>query len=210
VVEELGDVLLQVVLHARILEEQEEGSFAAVAETLSDKLVRRHPHVFGDVKVSGSGEVLSNWEAIKAGEKERAGERASSLLDGIPRSLPALQRAERVQSRVARVGFDWENVADVVDKIREELAETVEAMTSGDQDHFREETGDLLFSVVNLARYRKVNAEEALHETIAKFTRRFREVERRLSGQGRALSDCTIREMDATWEAIKREEKQAG
>jgi len=204
-VEELGDVLLQVALHARILEESGHGDFARVAETLSGKLVRRHPHVFGDVKVSDSSEVLGNWEAIKAAEKKHD-EARRSVVDGIPRSLPALHRAERVQARAARVGFDWKRASDVVDKIREELDETVDAMESGSGAEFREEIGDLLFAVINLARHRKVNAEEALHESIAKFTRRFGKIERRLTAGGRALKDCSLEEMDAAWDAVKRED----
>ena len=202
--EELGDLLLQVVLQAQIRREKGHFTFDDVADRLADKLVRRHPHVFGRVRVSGSGEVLRNWEAIKAAEKKGVG---GSILDGIPRHLPGLQKAQRIQSRASRVGFDWKRVRDVLAKIDEELAETRKALRTGDETSIKGEIGDLLFAVVNLSRFRGISAEEALEGTMAKFIRRFREVERRLREERKNLRDCSLADMDAHWEAIKRGER---
>ena len=203
--EELGDVLLQVVLQARIREEQEQFAFDDVAERIAEKLVRRHPHVFGDVTVNGAEEVIRNWEAIKAVEK---GEGRQSVVDGVPRHLPSLRRAHRIQSRAARVGFDWPEVDDVMAKVEEELAEMREAMSTGDMAKVKEEIGDLLFAVVNLSRFQKIHAGEALDETITKFIRRFQHVERAIKDDGRELSDCTLEEMDRHWDAAKQRERE--
>ncbi|NQU40889.1 MAG: nucleoside triphosphate pyrophosphohydrolase [Lentisphaerae bacterium] len=202
--EELGDVLLQVALHARIRSEEQAFTFDDVAHGIADKLIHRHPHVFGDVKVADTQEVLANWEKLKADEKG-----GQSILAGIPRHLPALQKAQRLQSRAARVGFDWADIRDVLAKIDEELAETREAMQGADPDHVAEELGDLLFSVVNLARFVNVNAEEALRQTCDKFIRRFKGVEARVTESGRTLQECDLAEMDAHWNAIKVDEKAA-
>lgn len=202
--EELGDVLLHIALHARIRKEEGSFSFNDVANGIADKLVRRHPHVFGDVRVSGSGQVLQNWEAIKVTEKKEP-----SVLHGVPRHLPSLQKAQRVQSRVSRVGFDWAGAEDVLLKIDEELAETREAIAGGNSDEIMEEIGDLLFAVVNLSRFQKINAEEALHATVAKFTRRFKEVERRLRDEGRKVEDSSLDEMEAHWQSVKNAEPRA-
>ena len=205
--EELGDVLLQLVLHCQIRKEQGDFTFGDVAATLCEKLVRRHPHVFGDVLVSGSSEVLSNWEVIKSSEKE-GGPR--SALEGVPNHLPALHKAQRVQARAARVGFDWSETVDVVAKVDEELAEVKQAVAADDREtEVREEIGDLLFSVVNLCRFLHIDAEEALRATISKFVRRFREVEQRLRALGKAPGDCSLAEMDAVWDAVKAEEQDA-
>jgi len=204
--EELGDVLLQVVLHSQLRSEQGEFTFRDVVRQLCDKLVRRHPHVFGDVEVADSNEVLRNWESIKA--EEKADERRS-LLEGVPRHLPALQKAQRVQSRAARVGFDWSEAGDVLAKVEEELQETREAIKDQDAAAVQEEIGDLLFAVVNLGRFHQIDTEAALRGTIDKFTKRFQEIERRLHARGRAMSDCSLEEMDAVWEDVKREEKSA-
>ena len=205
--EELGDVLLQVALQAQIRHEKGDFSFDDVADQLAVKLIRRHPHVFGKVRVSGSREVLRNWEAIKAREKKATG---GSILDGIPRHLPSLQKAQRIQSRASRVGFDWNHVKDVLAKIDEELAEARHAISRGHEKEIREEVGDLLFSVVNLSRFQKIHAEEALAGTVKKFIGRFREVERRVREEGRNLRDCSLAEMDAHWETIKQGEKPPG
>lgn len=205
--EELGDVLLQIALHARIRKEEQKFSFADVAEALAEKLVRRHPHVFGDTTVSDSGEVLRNWEAIKS--EEKTGQRRSAI-GGIPRHLPALHKAQRVQSRASRVGFDWARPADVVDKVEEELGELKEALATGNDARVRDEIGDLLFAVVNLSRLQKVRAEDALSATTAKFIRRFQEVEHRLQTKGRKLQDCSLEEMDAEWDAVKLAERAGG
>jgi MazG family protein len=206
-VEELGDLLLQVVFQAQIRAEQGQFGFQDVAQRIGDKLVHRHPHVFGDVKVEGSGEVLRNWDAIKAQEKETS---RASVVGGVPRHLPALMKAHQVQTRASRVGFDWTQVHDVVAKIDEELAEVKEALAGGDRAKVAEEIGDLLFAVVNLSRFQKLRAEELLESTVSKFVRRFEEVERRIHAQGRTLADCTLAEMDAVWNAVKAEERAPG
>ncbi|MDD4870836.1 MAG: nucleoside triphosphate pyrophosphohydrolase [Kiritimatiellae bacterium] len=201
--EELGDVLLQVVLHSQIRMEKREFDFNDVAERICDKLVKRHPHVFGNVKVSDSKEVLANWEVIKSSEKNGG---KGSVLEGIPRHLPALQKAQRVQSRAARFGFDWAVIDDVVNKVTEEFTETKEAIISGQTDRMKEEVGDLLFAVVNLCRFKGIIAEHALEGTISKFTRRFQEIENRVRAAGKELKDCSLAELDAHWETIKGEE----
>jgi tetrapyrrole methylase family protein/MazG family protein len=203
--EELGDVLLQVALQSRIREERGDFTFDDVADGLADKLVRRHPHVFGTTEVSGTDEVLENWETLKAAERAEPG----SAVEGIPRHLPALQKAQRVQSRASRVGFDWEQASEVLAKVEEEISEIRAAMAGRDRAGTKEEIGDLLFALVNLCRFLSVDAEDALQATTAKFVRRFQEVERRARRQGRELRDCTLAEMDAHWEAAKREEMEA-
>ena len=200
--EELGDVLLQVLLQARIREEEGAFRFADVAETLSEKLVRRHPHVFGDEDAATSREVLKKWEAIKS--RERGGRR-ESVLDGIPAALPALQLAQRVQVRASRVGFDWPDADGIAAKLDEELAEMREAVAGGDAARIEAELGDLLFTLVNLSRFLGVNAEDALRKTVARFGCRFREVERRVSAEGHAIGEATPDEMNAHWDAVKRE-----
>ncbi len=204
--EELGDVLLQVVLQTQIRKEQGDFTFDDVADLLAEKLIRRHPHVFADVVAETPAEVIRNWEKIKAVEKGADGHK--SVVEGIPRHLPSLQRAQRVQSRVARVGFDWDDVSDVICKVEEELAEAREALASGDAEHLKEELGDLLFATVNLSRFREINAEEALDAAVKKFVSRFQEVERRIHASGRSLNDCTLEEMDAEWDNVKAERRK--
>lgn len=203
--EELGDVLLQVVFQAQLRTEAGQFGFDDVARRLAEKLIRRHPHVFADSQVADSVDVLRNWEKIKAVEK--LGERKSAV-DGVPRHLPALMKAHQVQTRAARVGFDWSAMHGVVAKIDEELAEVKAALASGDREHVAEEIGDLLFSVVNLSRFQKLQAEELLTATVTKFVRRFHAVERRLQSRSRRMEDCTLDEMDAEWNAVKAEERQ--
>ncbi|MFC1453168.1 nucleoside triphosphate pyrophosphohydrolase [Verrucomicrobiota bacterium] len=203
--EELGDLLLQIVLHARIREEEGRFAFEDVAEKLAEKLVRRHPHVFGDEHAPDSGTVLKNWERIKAEEKG-AEEGPRSVLEGVPRHLPALQRAQRVQSRAARVGFDWPDYTGPMEKVAEELAETREAIAQGTPSRVRDEIGDLLFAVVNVCRFQRVDAEDALRNTVTRFSRRFTEVERRIWAEGRPVSECSMEELDAVWEDVKAEE----
>ena len=201
--EELGDLLLQIVFQSEIRREQGRFDFGDVADVLIEKLVRRHPHVFGDAQVSDSSEVLRNWQAIKAREKP-AGQ--GSVLGESPRQLPALQKAETVQTRAARVGFDWSDVRDVIAKVDEELGEVREAVAGGDSRAVKDELGDLLFAVVNVARFLNVDAEDALRGTVLKFVRRFQKVESEVRGQGKALSDCTLEEMDRIWEQAKADE----
>ncbi|OGV67491.1 MAG: nucleoside triphosphate pyrophosphohydrolase [Lentisphaerae bacterium RIFOXYA12_FULL_48_11] len=203
--EELGDVLLQIVLHSQIRNEKSEFDFNDVANRISDKLINRHPHVFGDVKVSNTAEVLANWEVIKTKEKKGG---KGSVLEGVPRHLPALQKAQRVQSRAAKFGFDWARIEDVLRKVEEELAETKQALEENNTDRIKDEVGDLLFAVVNLCRFRDILAEHALEGTISKFTRRFQEVERRVQDGGRDLKDCSLSELDAHWEAVKSAERK--
>lgn len=202
--DELGDVLLQVVLQARLREEQGAFTFQDVAAGLADKMVRRHPHVFGNVSVADANEVVRNWDAIKSTESERAS--TASALDGIPLALPALQRAQRLQGRAARVGFDWPDAAAVWAKVDEEIAETRQAMAAGDPSRVADELGDLLFTVVNLCRRHDVPAEEALRQATARFDRRFREVERRMAADGQPMSRETLSAMDRHWDAVKRQE----
>ena len=206
-VEELGDVLLQVVFQCAIREEEGLFSFNEVAATLADKLVRRHPHVFGDVSANSSGEVLRNWEAIKQTEKGKKPDR--SAIDGVPATLPALLKAQRMQAKAARVGFDWEDASGATEKIAEELSELREAVAEGDKRKMTDEMGDLLFSVVNYCRFIDVDAESALEGTNKKFSRRFREVERRVRERGKTLKACTLAELDVIWDAIKADERAA-
>lgn len=202
---ELGDLLLQVVFQAQICDESGSFNFNDVANGIADKLVRRHPHVFGNVQADTSGEVLRNWEKIK--KTERDSEIPRSLVEGIPRHLPALTKANLVQKRVARAGFEWDEIGGVIAKLEEELAEVKEAMAQQDADAIREELGDLLFSTVNLSRYLGHESEELLNENIAKFMRRFQSLEHRLHAEGREVENCSPEELDAVWNAVKAGER---
>lgn len=204
--DELGDVLLQVLLQARIREEQGDFDFEAVAAHLADKLIRRHPHVFGDAKADTPEEVVQHWARVKQEERGGAEAPPRATLDGIPLQLPALHRAQRIQDRAGRKGFDWDRIDDVIDKVEEELEEVREALKADDADAVEAELGDLLFSTVNLCRFRGVHAEGALRRAITKFTGRFHAVERRLLAAGRRLEDCTLAEMDREWDRVKEEE----
>jgi tetrapyrrole methylase family protein / MazG family protein len=200
--DELGDVLLQVVFHAQL--GYERGSFTIddVADAIVQKLIRRHPHIFGDVQIDGADEVLKNWEAIKSREKRDKG-RDDSLLSSLPGSLPALFRARRLQEKAAKVGFDWEHTHEVEAKVREEVEEFLTARSSGDVASTEEEFGDLLFALVNLARYLDVCPEEALRKTNIKFQDRFAYIEQKLKKQGKDPASATLAEMDALWEEAK-------
>ena len=207
-IEELGDVLLQVMFQAVMAEEEGRFTFDDVANGVSDKLVRRHPHVFGDVDAKDSAAVLRNWERIK--QQEHRKEARHSALDGVPAALPALIKAQRTQEKAARVGFDWKDAEGPLEKISEELEELKAEIAARksespvDSDRVKEELGDLLFSVCNLARHLKVDSESALEGTTAKFARRFRTVEAAAKSAGRDLKDMTLAEMDELWEAAKR------
>jgi MazG family protein len=203
--EELGDLLLQVVFHAQMQSEAGRFDFEDVARGISEKLVRRHPHVFGNKAVSGSDEVLTNWDAIKRQEKAAKGEAAevASILEGVPRALPALQRAHEVQKRAARSGFDWAAAEDVLAKLEEEIVEVREAIESGDQDALKEELGDLLFSGVNVCRFLGFNAEDLLRANVKKFERRFRSLEERVRVEKAELSELSIDLLEAHWQAVK-------
>ncbi|HRO14583.1 MAG TPA: nucleoside triphosphate pyrophosphohydrolase [Paracoccus sp. (in: a-proteobacteria)] len=202
---ELGDLLLQVVFHAQMAAEAGMFDFADVARAISDKLVFRHPHIFGDESRDKTAEQqVRDWEAIKA--KERAAKAERGVLDGVALGLPALTRAVKLQNRAARVGFDWPATEQVLDKLAEETAELV-AARDGDPAHLAEEMGDLLFVMANLARHLKIDPEEALRAANAKFTRRFRSIEQALAAQGRRPEESTLEEMDALWDAAKAAEK---
>ncbi len=203
---ELGDLLLQVVFQAQICAEDGEFNFDDVVSGIADKLIRRHPHVFGDGQADTSGEVLRNWEKIKKTEKDA--ETPRSLVEGIPRHLPALAKANLVQKRVARAGFEWDEISGVVDKLDEELAEVKEAMAQKDAAAIREELGDLMFSVVNLSRYLGHEPEELLNENIAKFMRRFQGLETRLHAEGREIENCSLEDLEAVWSAVKTAERK--
>ncbi len=203
--EELGDLLLQVVFHSQICSEDGRFEFHNVADGISDKLVRRHPHVFGEVEVSGSGEVLQNWDAIKKAEK-RKGDKPASIVSGIPKHLPALQKAHQVQKRAARAGFDWDHIDDVFAKLHEEIEEVKEAINRNHEDDIRAELGDLLFSVVNVSRYLGHNPEELLNHNVKKFVRRFQHVEDRVHESGKEFKEFTLDQLDAFWDDAKRQE----
>ncbi|RME17290.1 MAG: nucleoside triphosphate pyrophosphohydrolase [Alphaproteobacteria bacterium] len=203
---ELGDLLFQAVFHARMAEEQGLFTFHDVARGMADKMVARHPHVFGDqAGIDSAGAQTENWEAIKAAERaERA---QHGVLDGVALGLPALLRAYKLQKRAARVGFDWPEAGAVIDKIAEEAREVVEARDRLDEEALAEEVGDLLFVVANLARHLGVEPEAALRRANAKFVRRFEAIEAALAAQGKRPEDSTLEEMDALWNAAKAAEK---
>jgi tetrapyrrole methylase family protein/MazG family protein len=200
--EELGDLALQVVFHAQMADEAGLFTIADVLRGINEKLRRRHPHIFGDVKADTAQEVLFNWEQIKKLEREKAQGRAS-LLDGVPRELPALLRAHRLQEKASRVGFDWNEARQVFQKVEEELAELRAAMESEQPDRMEAELGDLLFSLVNLGRFIAVNPEDALRKTIARFIARFQYIEEELARRGTAPGQVTLEEMDALWAEAK-------
>ena len=199
--EELGDLLLQVVLHAQIAAEEKKYTIEEVAADISEKLIRRHPHVFGTTRVADSNEVLHNWEKIKKHEKRH---HRKYLVDDIPEAMPALFRAEKMQRRVARVGFDWSDVRPVLDKVVEEFNEFKEAILSGNHEHAEEELGDIMFALVNVARHHKICAEDALRATTHKFARRFRYIEDQYAKPGKDIHKATLEEMDKYWEESKK------
>jgi tetrapyrrole methylase family protein/MazG family protein len=199
---ELGDVLLQVVFHAQLGAEAGRFDIRDVCERINRKLRYRHPHVFGNVTVADSEEVISNWEQLKRQEAE-TGKRESAL-DGVPHALPALMRAQELQKKAARVGFDWEDVEGPMAKVEEELGELKAARESGQSDAVGRELGDLLFAVVNVARFVGVDAEDALRQACDRFSARFRQVEAAAKGAGRDLHGMDLAEMDALWEAAKK------
>ena len=199
--EELGDLLLQIVFQAELAQAQRWFGANDVIDGICDKLIHRHPHVFGAVKVSGASEVVANWEKIKAAEKKGRG-----VLDSVPRSLPALLRAGRIGDKAARIGFDWPDSEGARAKVDEELSELDEALAAGDEDAVRRELGDLLFSLANLARKRGLEPEGALRETLERFTDRVRSVEATVRDSGRDFGDMTPEELDALWESAKLQE----
>lgn len=204
--EELGDLLLQVVYHSQMASEVRAFDFTDVAAAIADKMVDRHPHVFGDLEIADVNAQTVSWEARKAAERaKRNGPEPAGALDGVARALPALLRAEKIQKRAARVGFDWKTVGPVMDKIEEELGELRHELEADEADRARlvDELGDVLFAVANLARHCNVDPEAALRSTNDKFERRFRYLERRLTEQGRKPADATLEEMEALWRDAK-------
>ena len=200
-VEEFGDLLLQIVLNAQIASEEGDFNMADVLKGIYDKIIRRHPHVFGDVQLDGVPGVLKNWEKLKAEERKEEG-KTKGLLDGVPLALPALTQAQEYQDRAARVGFDWPEIDGVLDKINEEISE-VRAATN--EEELTAELGDLFFALVNLARWKKVDTESALRGTNMRFKKRFAYIENHAQAQGRKLTEMTIEEMEALWQEAKRE-----
>jgi tetrapyrrole methylase family protein/MazG family protein len=206
--EELGDLLLQVVFHAQLAAEQGQFSMTDVIDGVADKLIRRHPHVFGDVQVAGVAGVLETWEKIK--KREYQAERHSAL-DGVPQGLPALMQAEKLQSKAAKVGFDWGNLEGPLAKTKEEFAEFEEVLSPGaipeagsaEWERLEDEFGDILFSLVNVGRFLKINPEMALRRTMDKFTTRFHFMEQEVQKNGKTLADLDLAEMDQLWERAK-------
>lgn len=201
--DELGDLLFQVVFHARMAEEAGEFAFTDVVAAIVEKMIRRHPHVFADEEVADAEAQTRAWEELKAGERRQKGPN-HSLLDGVTLGLPALSRAQKLQKRAARAGFDWPDVGGVLDKISEELDEVRAEIRAGDQVALQGEIGDLLFACVNLARYAGVDPETSLKMTNEKFERRFRYIEEALSSEGTALEQCSLEEMEALWNEAKK------
>jgi len=199
--EELGDLLYQIYAHAQIAMEESRFTIDDVASDISRKLIRRHPHVFGNEEARTSGEVMEQWEKIKKVEKSHR----ESILDGVPKHLPALLKAYRIQQKASRIGFDWEKIDDVFKKIYEEIDEFKEALEKKDMHNMTEEAGDLLFSIVNVLRFVKINPEEALQKTVNKFITRFRHIEKRTGEMGRAMEDMTLKELDELWDEAKRQ-----
>lgn len=196
---ELGDVLLHVLFYAKIGEEKGKFDIADVCDALNSKLIFRHPHVFGSAHVDSTDEVLQNWEQLKL--KEKGGNK--TVLSGVPTALPAMIKADRIQEKAANVGFDWETREQVWDKVKEEISEFSEAVKTGDQSEMEAEMGDVLFSLINAARLYKINPENALEKTNAKFIKRFNHIEKRSHEMGKELKDMTLAEMDALWNEAK-------
>ena len=200
--EELGDLLLHIIFYARIGLEENKFTLQEVIDGISDKLVKRHPHIYGDVKVENEEDVKRNWEQIKLSEGKK------SVLSGVPKSLPAMVKAMRIQEKAKQVGFEWATKEQVWEKVEEEKSELAEAVDSGDSKHIEEEAGDLFFSVINYVRFLKVDAENALELTNKKFIRRFILMEEEVQKKGLNLSNMTLAEMDAIWNEIKKQNRE--
>jgi XTP/dITP diphosphohydrolase len=196
---ELGDVFLHILMHSIIAEERGAFDLRTVIKKIHSKMIRRHPHVFGEIEVINQEEVLQNWETIKKQEKNGTG----STLDGVPNNLPALLRAERIQHKASRIGFDWNQKEDMWEKVEEEFAELKDEIENGDKQKIKEEFGDFLFSLVNAARYEDIIPEEALQLTNMKFTRRFQHIEKRAKEINKELREMSLEEMDAFWNEAK-------
>jgi len=195
---ELGDMLLQIVFQAEIAEEENRFTLESIIYNINEKLIERHPHVFGEVKVKDADEVKDNWEQIKAEKENR-----NSILEGLPKIMSALLLAQRVQDKASQVGFDWEDPSDVLKKISEEIEELENGIKHQRPDEIEKEMGDLIFSLVNLCRFYKINAEDALRQTTSKFMKRFQYIERRLSEQNSSVQSASLEEMDKLWDEAK-------
>jgi XTP/dITP diphosphohydrolase len=200
--EELGDVLLHIIFYAKIADEQQQFTLQDVVEGISEKLVKRHPHIYGDVKVNDDEDVKKNWEQIKMKEGKK------SVLSGVPGSLPAIIKATRIQDKAKQVGFEWDNKEDVWKKVEEEMGELQDAVSRNHQQNIEEEFGDVLFSLANYARFLQIDAEGALEKTNKKFISRFTVMEEEAGRQGRSLYDMSLAEMDAIWNDIKLKRSQ--
>jgi XTP/dITP diphosphohydrolase len=198
--EELGDLLLHIVFYSKIGSEKNEFTFDDVVETVCNKLINRHPHIYSNVKVENDTDVKQNWEKIKQQEGKK------SILSGVPKNMPALVKALRLQEKTKQVGFEWENTEQVKDKVEEEMQELYEAVGKGDAKEIEGELGDVLFALINYARFIKVDPERALEQTNKKFIRRFQRIEDIAGEQGKSLHDMTLGEMDALWNKVKQEE----
>lgn len=204
--EELGDLLFQVIFHCQIAEERNEFDAFEVCKRVYLKMVRRHPHVFGDVEISDSDELLRNWEDLKAAEKKAAGKEEAirdSMMDGIPKSLPAMYKTYQVTAKASRVGFDWPSITGIREKVLEEFDELEEALEQEDSRQIKEEVGDLLFAALNVARFLEIDPETALNQANAKFEQRFRSMEQVIRDRGNSLKDTPLEEMEAVWQANK-------
>jgi MazG family protein len=201
---ELGDLLLQAVFFSQMASEENLFRVEDALDAITQKLIRRHPHVFGDETAETEGDVRKRWSEIKAEEKRTKGDADSTLLGSVPRSLPALVEAQQISARAAQVGFDWENAGQVIDKLHEELAEFAEARARGSHEQLEDELGDMLFVLVNLARFVKVDPEQALRRTNAKFRHRFGYVEQKLAERGRSAQESSIQEMETLWQEAKK------
>ena len=204
--DELGDLLFQVIFHSRIAQEKEEFDIHDVCRRSYEKMVRRHPHVFGDEHYRDSAELLKHWEDIKAAEKKSAGGKVTreSLLDGIPEKIPALYSTYQMSSKAARVGFDWNSIEQIRDKVVEEFEELQDALRQGEEEQIKEEVGDLLFAALNIARYLQIDPETALNQANRKFSARFRAMEKHFVSQGRVLKEVPLEEMEAFWQDNKQ------
>lgn len=194
---ELGDILLHIVFHSQMASETNKFNIDDVIDGITEKLIRRHPHVFGETKVKNNDEILYNWEKIKLEEGRK------SVLDGVPKALPQLHRAFRIQEKASKVGFDWEKKENVWEKVKEEIKEFEEVSNSGNQEKIEEELGDLLFSIVNYTRFIGINPENALRVTNEKFIKRFNYIEQKLNEEGKKITDSNLTEMDKLWEESK-------
>jgi len=198
--EELGDVMLHLLFYSKIANEQQQFTLQDVLESISKKLIHRHPHIYGNVEVTNEEEVKKNWEQLKLQEKGKANK---SVLSGVPTSLPAVVKATRIQEKAKQVGFEWDNIEDVWKKVEEEIGELKSAIEQQNQQHIEEEFGDVLFSLINYARFLQVDAEGVLEKTNQKFIYRFQQIEKIANAEGKSLTDMSLQEMDAIWNKVK-------